>query len=351
MRAGRPGGDEEARPTLRDIAREADVSTKTVSLALRADPSVSRQTAARVQEIAYRVGYVGRGQKRQVIGVIVPYIGHQVYADLFGFVRREAYNCGFTALLAESTGQPAVEKTLIEEFRWRGVDGIVIVAPRMAAEDVDRESRLRQPIVTIGMQSPLDADYVFARIEIDHEAGGRLATRHLIEHGHRRIAYLAGRAPSASDQGRRAGYRATLTEAGLRPDERLIVEVARHGVQPWPDYEIGREQCLELLGRKVAVDAVLAYSDAIAIGTLRALREHGGPRVPDDLSLVGLDGLAIAQFTQPRLTSVGVPWYRVALAAIDALVDMMAGVAPFEGRRVRTFAPELVPAESVGRRP
>jgi DNA-binding LacI/PurR family transcriptional regulator len=73
--------------------------------------------------------------------------------------------------------------------------------------------------------------------------------------------------------------------------------------------------------------------------------------VPDDLSLVGLDGLAIAQFTQPRLTSVGVPWYRVGLAAIEALVDLMAGAAPFDGRRVQSFAPDLVPGESVGRRP
>jgi LacI family transcriptional regulator len=352
MRAGNdPAGyGEDARPTLKDIAREAQVSTKTVSLALRSDQSVSGPTAARIREIAYRLGYVGRGQKRQVIAVIVPYIGHQVYADLFGFLRREANSTGFTALLAESTGQPTVEKSLIDEFRWRGVDGIVMVAPRMAAADVDRESRLRQPIVTVGMQPPTDPGLEFARIEIDHAAGGRLATQLLIDNGHRRIAYLAGRAPSASDQGRRAGYRAALAAAGIPFDEKLVVEAARNGVQPWPDYDVGREQCAELLRRRVDLDAILAYSDAIAIGAMRALHEQSDLRVPADLSMIGLDGLALAQFTSPRLTSVGVRWYDVALAALDGLVDLMAGVAPFGGRRVQAFTPEIVPGESVARR-
>jgi LacI family transcriptional regulator len=346
----RSGRDQDARPTLKDIASQANVSTKTVSLALRAEQSVSRETAARIREIAYRLGYVGRSQKRQVLGVIVPYVGHRVYSDLFGFLRREAYNCGFTALLAESTGQPAVEQSLIDELRWRGVDGIVLVAPRMTAEAIDRESRLHQPIVTVGMQPSSEDGLEFARIEVDHEAGGRLATQHLAEHGHRRIAYLAGRAPSASDQGRRAGYRGALAAGGIALDERLVVEVTRNGVQPWPDYDIGREQCLELLGRRVQVDAILAYSDAIAIGALRALHENGRLCVPADLSMIGLDGLAIAQFTSPRLTSVGVRWYDVALAALEALVDLMSGVAPFGGRRVQVFAPELIAGDSVAAR-
>lgn len=338
------------RPTLRDIAREVGVSTKTVSLALRSDQSVGPRTAQRIRETAYRLGYVGRGQKRQVIGMIVPYIGHQVYADLFGYLRREADSSGFTALLAESTGQPAAEKALIDELQWRGVDGIVLVAPRSAAEALDRESRLRQPIVTIGMEPPSGQGLELARVEIDHDAGGRLAAQHLIDHGHRRIAYLAGRASSLSDRGRRAGYHAALAAAGIALDDRLVVETARAAVQPWPDYEIGREQCLELLRRRIEVEAALAYSDAVAIGAMRALHETSALRVPADVSLIGLDGLAVSQFTSPRLTSVGVRWYEVALAALDALVDLMAGVVPFDGKRFRTFAPEIVPGESVVRR-
>jgi LacI family transcriptional regulator len=334
------------RVTLADVALAAKVSVKTVSLALRGDPSVSRETSSRVLEHAYRLGYVSRGTKRQVLGVVVPYIGHRVYGDLFGFLRREAASYELTTLLVEGMGDPATEKSLIGELRWRGVDGIVLIAPRLSVEDIDLESRLHQPIVTIGMPTPPSEDVHFARMEIDHEAGGLLATRHLLEHGRSRIAYLAGRLPSASDQGRRNGYRTALQAAGIAVDEQLIVELERHNVQPWPDYELGYEQGSQLLGRHVAIDAILAYSDAIAIGALRAIRDRTTLTVPDELSMVGFDGLAIGKYMVPRLTSVGIPWYRVALAALEALIELMEDSGA--GRpRVHRFAPELVSGESV----
>ncbi|HLZ26214.1 MAG TPA: LacI family DNA-binding transcriptional regulator [Chloroflexota bacterium] len=340
---------ERSRVRLADIAAAARVSVKTVSLALRGDQAVSRETSTRIQELAFRLGYVSRGSKRQVIGVVVPYIGHRVYTDLFGFLRREASSYDFTMLLAEGMGDPAIEKSLIGELRWRGVDGLVLIAPRLAAEDVDLESRLHQPIVTIGMPAPASHDLHFARIEIDHEAGGRIATSLLLDHGRRQIAYLAGRLPSASDQGRRLGYQTALCSAGIAVDDRLIVELERHSVQPWPDYDLGFEQGAQLLSRDLAIDAIVAYSDAIAIGALRAIHDHGRLTVPDDLSIVGFDGLAVGQYTLPRLTSVGFPWYRVALAALEALIDLMDedGATRPATRRVQSFAPEVIFRESV----
>jgi DNA-binding LacI/PurR family transcriptional regulator len=314
---------------------------------------VARETASRIQEVAFRLGYLSRGSKRQVIGVVVPYIGHRVYSDLFGFLRQEASSYEFSMLLAEGMGEPAMEKSLLAELRWRGVDGVILIAPRLSAEEIDLESRLHQPIVTIGMPTPANASAHFARIEIDHEAGGRLATSHLLEHGRTRIAYLAGRLPSASDQGRRRGYKTALASGGVALDERLIVELERHRVQPWPDYDLGYEQCAELLARKREMDAILAYSDAIAIGALRALHDLTHLRVPEDLSLVGFDGLAVGQYMVPKLTTVGVPWYRVALAALEALIDAMEQTelsSQPPSPRVQTFAPELILGESVSSR-
>jgi DNA-binding LacI/PurR family transcriptional regulator len=215
-------------------------------------------------------------------------------------------------------------------------------------EDIDRESRLHQPIVTIGMPPPPADDLGFARIEIDHQAGGRLATEHLLAHGHARIAYLAGRLPSASDQGRRSGYTAALQAAGIEADARLIVELERHTVQPWPDYDLGYEQAVRLLSRRLELDAVLAYSDAIAIGALRAIRDVTGWQVPRDVSMVGFDGVRVGQFMVPKLTSVGFAWYRVALAALEVLIDLMDAHAP---PPVQRFAPELIGGESVSVRP
>jgi len=320
-----------------------------VSLALRGDQSVSHETTSRVQELAFQLGYVSRGSKRQVIGVVVPYIGHRVYSDLFGFLRREASSYEFTMLLAEGMGDPAIEKSVIGELRWRGVDGLVLIAPRLSADDVDLESRVHQPIVTIGMPPPTGTGFHFARIEMDHVAGGRLATHHLLEHGRTRIAYLAGRLPSASDQGRRLGYQMALQSASVAADDRLVVELERRSVQPWPDYDLGYQQCVQLLSRDVPLDAILAYSDAIAIGALRALCDRTTLAVPEAISMVGFDGLAISQYTVPRITSVGFPWYRVALGALEALIDVMEGASAPGPLRVQSFAPELVPGESVCR--
>ncbi|MBV9897090.1 MAG: LacI family DNA-binding transcriptional regulator [Chloroflexi bacterium] len=340
--ASSPG--DPSRVTLARIAAAASVSVKTVSLALRGDPSVASKTAQRIQQLALQLGYAGRANRRQTIGVVVPYIGHRVYSELFAYLRQEAATFDFATLLGEGTGDPATEKALIGELRWRGVDGLILIAPRLSADEIDLESRAHQPIVTIGMSVSPGRTCGFNRIEIDHEAGGRLATEHLLAHGRRRIVYLAGRPLSASDQGRRRGYLAALEHATIGVDERLIVELQSHTVQPWPDYHVGFEQCTQLLTRGVAFDAILAYSDAIAIGAMRALADASRLRVPDDVSMIGFDGLAVGQYMVPRLTSVGIPWYRVALGALEALVDAMDNdVAP---RNLR-FAPELRPGETV----
>jgi LacI family transcriptional regulator len=291
------------------------------------------------------LGYVVRGARRQVIGVIVPYIGHRVYSELFAHLRREAAGYEFTTLLVEGLGDPSTEKNLLSELRWRGVDGVVMVAPRLALEDLEVESRVHQPIVTIGMAAPAEPRTAFARIEIDQVAGGRIATEHLLNAGRICIAYLAGRVPSASDQGRRTGYSAALKDASIGLDERLVVELERNTVQPWPDYELGYHQCSRLLDRRASFDAILAYSDAIAIGALRALHERTHLRVPADVSLVGFDALAVGQYLVPKLTSVGVPWYRLALTALNVLIDMMGGAQA--ARPVHRFEPELVVGESV----
>lgn len=334
------------RVTLEQVAAAAGVSVKTASLALRGDASVARATTARVREAAVELGYVSRGARRQVIGVIVPYIGHRVYSELFGYLRREASTCEFTTLLAEGMGEPSTEKSLLAELRWRGVDGVVVVAPRLSADELDLASRFRQPIVTIGMPPPEQPETAFARIEINHVAGGRLATEHLLSADRKRIAYLAGRIPSASDQGRRHGYRTALEQADQTLDERLMVELERHVVQPWPDYELGYEQCVRLLSRRVPFDAILAYSDAIAIGALRAIHDLTPLQVPRDISLVGFDGLTVGQYIVPKLTSVGVPWYRVALAALEALMSLMQEPRP-QAAPVHQFEPQIIPGESV----
>jgi DNA-binding LacI/PurR family transcriptional regulator len=167
----------------------------------------------------------------------------------------------------------------------------------------------------------------------------------LLDHGRERIAYLAGRLPSASDQGRRLGYQTALRSAGIAADDRLIVELERHRVQPWPDYDLGFEQCAQLLSRDLEIDAILAYSDAIAIGALRAIRDQARLTVPDDLSIVGFDGLAVGQYTLPRLTSIAFPWYRVALAALEALINLME--ADGSAQPATRFAPEVILRESV----
>ncbi len=306
--------------SIKDVARAAQVSHPTVSRALRHSPLVNPKTAERIRQIATRMGYqpnaVARGlvtRKTGTIGVVVTTIADPFIAEVVSGIEEVANDHGYSVFLANSNADPAREIKVVQSFQERRVDGILVAASRVGALYVPLLSRLSVPIVLINNQHP---DEFVHSVVIDNFPASVKAVQHLIELGHRRIAYMGDQFGFHSDTERFAGYRQALTLADLP----FLPELVVHG-DGKPD---GGGQAMEkLLGLPVPPTAVFCYNDMSAIGALSRVRAHG-LRVPGDISLVGFDDLFVASYVDPPLTTVRQPKQPMGRMAMEIMLKMLS---------------------------
>ncbi len=308
----------EAKPvTLQNIAGKASVSVKTVSLALRGSREVAPATARRIRAVATRAGYIPRSTGTNALGLIVPNLRITIYSELARSIRECASERGMSLLLGDGGGDPHGERSLLSEFRSRRIEGLILVSPRISAEDIAKISRLHQPVVTVFSLADSIAGMNFGSVKVTNKEGAYRAVEHLLSQGRRHIAYLAGHLLSPSDNERRAGYSEALRDLGLAPDDQMVVELDGN----WPTLSAGYKRCEDLLSRGITVDAIFAYNDLMAIGAMRMLRERK-ISVPDQISVIGFDDSEVCDYVTPRLSSVGVPLSQVATRVIETLSRM-----------------------------
>lgn len=329
--------------TIHDVAREAGVSTSTVSRVLdeRRPPSQSA-TAERVRAAAVRLGYrrdarasALRRQETGTVGVLVPRISDAVMGLLFEEVARACLEISRFAIVASTGDEPESERRAAETLLDQGVDGLVMTTARI---DDGFTAQLREQGVPLVLA--LRGDGQTPASLADDELGGYLATRHLLDLGHRRIALVAGPAYASSAVGRQAGYRRALEEAGVEPDPALV-RPSTFGM------ESGEAQARELLGLPRPPSAIFAVNDHTAVGVLAAA-QRSGLVVPDDLSVVGYNDIPLSARLPVPLTTVRVPLDQVARSAVDMLRLLMAG-RPVDGDRVAT--PSLIPRRTTAAPP
>jgi LacI family transcriptional regulator len=314
---------EHDRPTLTSIARRLGVSTATVSLALNGQPRVAAATRARVQALAERLHYtpdfLARGlvtRRTGVIGLVIADLGNSYFARLARKVEDAVRARGFDLILASTDEDPAAEDRVLRMMLQRRVDGVVLTS---TASSTHRLRRLGLPLVLLGrVPAGVRADAV----AVDNEAGGYLATRHLLERGHRRIAIVTGPASLSDVRGRFDGYAAALRERGIAVDKRLVV--AGRFTE-----ESGRAAMHRLVRHRPS--AAFVCHNQMLIGALRAARELG-LRVPRDLALVGFDEVEWADLVDPPMTMVEQPTQALAAKAVNLLVDRIHGA---RGRAAR----------------
>ncbi len=319
--AAEPRGPRPA--SIKDIARSARVSHSTVSRALRNSPLVNPRTAAIIQRIALECGYQPSAaarslvtQRTYTVGVVVTNISDPFVAGVVCGIEDAASEQGFSVFLANSNADPEQEVRVVRSFEERRVDGIVVTSSRVGALYVPLLTRRRIPIVLLNNQHPSE----FAHsVMIDNPAGSLDGMRHLIDLGHRRIAYLGDRHGRQSDTERREGYQTALARAGVPVEPRLIV----HGNgKP----EGAQEPIAELLALDRRPTAILCYNDLSALGAMHQLR-LAGLRVPADISLVGFDDLYISQYLDPPLTTIRQPMRQMGRLAMETLIAMLSGVS------------------------
>lgn len=307
---------------IRDVARDVEMSTATVSRALRGLRGVSETTRGRVLESAQRLGYVpspsaaglASGQTRTV-AVIVPRVTQWFFAAVVQGAEEVLRERGYDLLLYNLAGDPSARHRVFEtSLLMKRVDAVLVLSLKPSPGERDRLSRLGRPVTIVGADLP-----GWATVRIDDEEAATTATRHLVDLGHERIAYIGGATSGVLDftapSARLAGYRRTLERAGLEQPPGLEEdgEFTAAG---------GQVAALRLLARPDRPTAIFAASDEMAIGALRAARELG-LRVPEDVSVVGVDDHEMARYFD--LTTVAQPVHEqgrvAATQVLAALTD------------------------------
>jgi DNA-binding LacI/PurR family transcriptional regulator len=308
-------------PSIKDIARIAQVSHPTVSRALQNSPLVNAHTAARIRKIADETGYrasaVARGlvtRRTRTIGLVVTTVADPFASEVVCGIEQTANDHGYSVILADSNADPERERKVVQSLAERRVDGIIVTSSRVGALYVPLLSQMMVPIVLVNDQYP--GDFVHS-VMIRNREGMRAITEHMIALGHRRIAYIGDRFGYQSDTERLAGYHAALSAAKLSAPVELVV----HG-----DGGAGAAmQAMEqLLAIAKAPTAVCCYNDMTALGAMRCLRSRG-VRVPGDISIAGFDDLFFAAYTEPPLTTIRQPMRRMGHMAMESLLKLMEG--------------------------
>jgi len=308
------------RVTRDDVAARAGVTPSTVSYVINNGPRPV-STAARdrvlkaITELGYHPSDVARSlrtQRSMTLGLVIPNTANPFYAEVARAVEEVGFERGYTVFLCHSSHLPEREQRYAQMLRAKHVDG-AIFHPTTA--DLGPLAFLSQAgIQVVVLERSVPGYYCFVA---DERNGGYLATRHLLELGHRRIGCVVRTGDLTSSAARVEGYRAALAEVGLPLDGRLITE-SDFG------YAAGAAASRRLLDLADRPTALVTHNDIIAIGAIKAAAEVG-LRVPDDLSLVGYDDIAQAAYAVPELTTIAYPKHRIGRAAAELLLRLLAG--------------------------
>ena len=309
---------------LREVAERAGVSIRTVSYALNSPSRVAPDTLARVlaviEELSYSPNVVARGLKTGrtgLVGLIVPHLDVPYFAEVTRELVTALRPHGLTLVVDQTDGRPDRERELLLEGSRGAVFDALVVSPlALTAEDLSRRSP-DTPVVLLGERL---IDSALDHVLVDNTAGAYDATRHLVERGYRRIAFVGHlhSPPSDTSSLRLAGYRRALAEAGLPADEdTLVLE------------DFGRAMGVlavdRLLDRRDPPDAVFCVSDLLALGAVRAAHLRG-VSMPDDLGVVGFDDVEDGRYATPSLTTVSPDKRALAQETAALLTARLAGV-------------------------
>jgi DNA-binding LacI/PurR family transcriptional regulator len=334
--------------SLKDVARLAGVSIKTVSNVVNNSPHVTEAMRERVQraidELGYRPNLTARHLRKGRTGIIalaVPELGNPYFAELAGAVIDAAAEHDYTVLLDHTGGLRQKEILVTQGFRAHVIDGLILSPIELETDDLLRRPGTA-PLVLLG-EREYEAPY--DHIVIDNVAAAREAVRHLLDLGRRRIAFLGARRESARQPAhlRLRGWREEIGAAGLAPPDTLVVATDGY------DRRDGAAAMRDLLASGEPVDAVFAFNDLVALGAMRTLAERG-LRVPEDIAVVGFDDIGESHFGAVSLTTIAPDKEGIARLAVASVVNRLTGEgAPPDPRRVRVGYRLMVRESTRGR--
>lgn len=332
------------RNTIKDVAAEAGVSIGTASRALNRRGRVSEATAARVNEAARRLGYQPdaiaqslRLKSTMVVGMLVTDLSNPFFAGVIRAAERRLQQAGYALLIGNTDNDRTREQTLIDLFRRRRVDGLIL-GP-CEAEDSDMMARLDAgDLPVIGYDR--DFDEGLSGLHVAHRKAAYDATRHLLNLGHQRIALLSSSIKLSPGRERIAGYKQALTEHGIEPREDLI---RAHQ----SSMEFVSSEAFSLMSLRPAPTAFLSLGTRMLAGTLEGLRQNGW-RVPADVSVLTVGDTDLARLYSPSISTVTWDLHSVGRILAELMLRRLDPETGAEPRRIM-IPTQLIERESCGR--
>ncbi|KAB7730960.1 substrate-binding domain-containing protein [Rudanella paleaurantiibacter] len=332
--------------TIKDIARALNLSTSTVSRALRGSYEINPETKRLVMEYAERMNYRPnpialslKENRSRVIGVIVPQIANDFFSQAINGIEAIAYNRGYHVIIAQSHESFEREVVTVQQSVARKVDGLLI-SLSSETNDVSHLQELRQKNFPIVLFDRVSDELDTVKIVSDNYGGAFAATEHLIRSGRRRIAHVTIPPYMSITQERLAGYRAALEQNGLPYDESLIryVGFGQHEIDPIVD---------DLLEQSPPPDAFFAASDRLALGCLATLQARRIV-IPEQVSIVGFTNIGVAHLLSPPMSTVVQPAKEIGQTAAERLIELIERkqkAAPIGTVRIPT---QLIARQSSG---
>jgi LacI family transcriptional regulator len=339
---------EKNKTTIYDVAREAGVSRQTVSRVLNNRQDVSTDTRKRIQEVIEKLNYhpnaiaqsLGR-QKSNILGVVTAGLKYIGPSRTLSGITSKAEEYGYGLLLKELASFSANNvHPLLRWFQSHQVDGIIWAAPEIEDNRYWLKDLLPEidiPIIFMTMEKRDDVSIV----SIENFVGAQMATNHLISLARKFIGHIAGPQDWWEARQRKLGWERALSDAGYRTTEQMWVE------GNWSSRS-GKTAFIELLERFPEMDAVFVGNDQMALSVLRTASELG-KKIPDDLAVIGFDGISESEFYSPPLSTVNQNQNELGSIAVEELVRLvekkMAGDVAFEPKYI-TIQPELIIRQS-----
>ena len=333
--------------TIKDVARHADVSVTTVSHVVNGTRHVSPESRARVETAIRALGYVPsaiarslKSNNTRTLGMLIPNSSNPYFAEIVHAVEDRCFGAGYNLILCNTNDEAHRQGTYLQVLAERRIDGLIVVSTGHDATLPNQLAGLGIPTVLVDREIEI-AEQPCDLVETAHMQGGLLATQHLLQLGHQRIACIGGPTGLAPSEQRIAGWRSALVAAGLGQGDGLL----------WHGHftsQGGYEAMHALLRAATPPTAVFVCNDLMAMGALCAAHERG-LRLPEALSMVGFDDIELTAFTSPPLTTVAQPKQRIGALAVDMLLERIDGKRQ-DARKVM-LQPELRVRASTAPRP
>ncbi len=332
---------ENSMSTIKDVARLANVSVATVSRVMNNSPKASAASRAAVQQAMAELGYTPNANARALVnqtcdtmGVVVGDVADPFFGALVKGVSAVAVEQNLHLLMGNGFHKARQEREAIELLIGKRCEALVVHSKALGDEELCDYAMRVPGMVLINRDIPALRGRCIA---LNNRLGAATATRHLIELGHRHIAFISSDHAIEDSTLRQQGYQDGLHDAGLVADPELVESGP-------PNEEGGEQAMLNLLAKGVRVTAVVAYNDAMAAGAISVLADNG-LRVPEEVSVVGFDDIIYARYLRPKLSTMRYPIELMASQAAKLALQLAAGEG--EAQQNRIYTPTLINRHSV----